>query len=91
MLIKPLGLLLPPTGLCQQLLMRLWQLVLHIEHAAFFPSELWLPVRPVPLLLLLQQLLPLKIFCFSPVAIASDDGYVDLFNGCMDHGWWVEP
>jgi hypothetical protein len=25
----------------------------------------------------------------SPVALASDDGYTQLLNGCMDHGWFV--
>ena len=25
----------------------------------------------------------------SPVALVSDDGYTQLVNGCMDHGWYV--
>ncbi len=37
--------------------------------------------------LYVTHLIMIAFFFGSPVAISSENGYTDLLNGCMDHGW----
>ena len=43
--------------------------------------------RRVAAALYVTHLIMIAFFFGSPVAISSDNGYTDLLNGCMDHGW----